>query len=376
MKTRPIAAPSDRADVAPPATNRGVQNTSMSPAEGQNLLVDWLSFTDKSGLPIDALVPFLDPNEWVDMDAGLNGYQRARKQGHIWWLTGGKPDMGQHIIMSGQGCREIETAHHAPFTGWTDYARVLVALGTHATRCDIAIDDHDGLLKLATIKKALKSGDCTSRWKKHECLETRAIGGDALGCTIYVGSRSSDARLRFYDKTAEQAARCPKGDPESPSAAPNSHGTKPSTWIRAEIELHDKRAQAMVTLIAESEAEQFGAAIKGVLLGYIDFKKRGTDTNKSRWESARWWLRFLGNVEKLCLNVARATRTVLDVQKWIQDQVAPSLALVSEAFNGDRDWLLSMITIGRRKWKARHRAILATKPAFKIDLSRQQFLAA
>jgi len=158
--------------------------------------------------------------------------------------------------------------------------------------------------------------------------------------------------LRTYDKRAE---RIQKGHEDQVEGIEH--------WVRVELQLRRKRADAAAALFQASKADQVGVMrqLAGVLRGYVEFKTPTTaDSNKRRWAPAEWWLTFLGHVEKARLVVEKIVRTIEDVQDWVSSQVAPSLALLEKALGFDRAWsfLRSEATAGRARWGPRHLAIL------------------
>ncbi|MCG2963535.1 replication initiation factor domain-containing protein, partial [Escherichia coli] len=82
---------------------------------------------------------------------------------------------------------------------------------------------------------------------------------------------------------------------------------------------------------------------------YLRFLVKGKDKNRSRWKTAPFWDKFLGGVEALRLAEVAPDRTVEKTVNWISNQVAPSLAVMFEAFDGDVDLLMRFIKEGKER---------------------------
>jgi len=183
----------------------------------------------------------------------------------------------------------------------------------------------------------------------------KGFGRSAGGRTFYLGSPLSDSMLLVYDKKQERAAA---GVPFE-----GKH------WVRVELRLRRERANVAATLFkgVREDAGRVMRHFAGVLRGYIEFKEPNEgDSNKRRWKPAAWWLEFVGDVEKASLAVReRELATVKDIKKWFSLQVSPSMALLEESMGQVEAWawLLGAAELGRYRWTARHRAILAASTA-------------
>ncbi|HYK74652.1 MAG TPA: hypothetical protein VEV44_16275, partial [Pseudoneobacillus sp.] len=92
----------------PPASNTGALNTEES---GLRSLVDWVSFTLKNVTDVRDVVDILglDFNSFRECPNGDKGYMEQIRFGDISILYNGREDMGIHVNISGQGCRQFET---------------------------------------------------------------------------------------------------------------------------------------------------------------------------------------------------------------------------------------------------------------------------
>jgi len=287
---------------------------------------------------------------------GWRGYTHsalvAQGKGRVGWSPEDER-MGVHFSLSSEALSVLAALDEA----WADLSSVMDAvhseLGGHTTRVDVCWDETSGLLDLGVVREALRNRDYVARWREWQYLEsekeTRDFG-PVRGETFYLGSSKSDSQLRVYDKRAE---RLQKG-----------HAVEVDHWVRVELQLRRKRADAVSRLWAQvrTDADAIVTRLTGFLRSMVEFKDASSrDTNGTRRPVAGWWARFLGFAEKASVAVARAeARTVEDVKEWVDRQVGPSLALLQEALGFDQAWAFLYQTAqdGRDRWGPRHKAIL------------------
>jgi hypothetical protein len=150
-------------------------------------------------------------------------------------------------------------------------------------------------------------------------------------------------RLRIYDKASKQRVEGP--------------------WIRVELVARRKRADGLAAVYKRLNEDPEGvrAELAGILRGYLEFKEAGRHHDKDRWSPAEWWLRFLENAEKARLVLREHVRSVEDIERWIDVQVTPSLAIL-KLVRGEEvmwAWLDDRVEAARSRLGPRHRAILA-----------------
>jgi len=309
--------------------------------------IDYLEFTVPADAFYDLVAMF--PGGVEPLEYGWRGYAAsglvAGGKGRVGWHID-RPEMGVHVSLGAQALGILAGLDDR----WLDLPGMLAVLrddlGGHVTRLDVAWDDQEGALDLLTVREATKKGNFTTRWKGGY---RRDGWGNQEGDTLYFGSRSSDAFLCFYDKRQERLAK--------------GHLVDVDHWVRVELRLRRKRAEAAAAAFQRAKPDQEGVFrhLAGVLRGYLEFKTpNATDSNKRRWKAADWWLAFLGHVSKAKLAVEVVKRTIDHVKGWVWQQVAPSLALIQEV-NGS-DWLARFVRDavkdGRARWGPRHDRIL------------------
>ncbi len=346
QKDKAISLPSIQKDgsaVKPPYSNTGAQNTSRP---NLNACVDWVSATFKTVNERELIeeILLLDPDKFDEVDNGLYGYQQSLRLGNIAVMYNGREDMGVHLQMSGAGCREYE---HIGKLTWETLFRVILACEGQITRLDMALDDHVGYFTIRKAANKIKRGELASKFRRAMRIEHIEIAdGKSAGQTIYFGSGQSMIRIRMYDKRLEQL-----------NSKDVNTDEVPAFWNRTEIQSRKDRAQAVAGMIANDVP--IGVIVQGILRYYLRFLVRHHDKNKSRWKTAGWWERFLDDVEPIRL--AEKTEMEATIEKrlsWIRRQVAPSLAAVISAMDGEMTAIYDLIQDGMERLKPRDIAMI------------------
>lgn len=331
--------------VQPPLYNMGVERTMRNKenptanrvSKDLVCLIDWLSFTIKKNISVDCIISdFLKMNsaDFVELDRGNYGYKRQIANGNVRIYSDGKEDMGIHIQLSGQGCRQVEETLEGD---WLSLFKKIIDVEGTFSRCDIAIDDKIGILDINKIQKKTEKKEYVSRFTNWDTKTSCKNDSDKYGKSVYFGSEKSDIRLRFYDKAVEQGVE--------------------GHWVRSELQLRNERADIAIQLYLSGKT--IGEIITGVLKNYIRFVDPSSDSNKRRWNTSKFWDRFIADSEVLKLTIGQKKRTLDDVYSWINNSVAPSLALLVKASKGDLTIIHEMITEGSKRLKPKHYALLA-----------------
>jgi phage replication initiation protein len=314
---------------APPASNTGAQTA----------LIDWLGVTFPDGVMLDSIYELFGKDGWVTLPKGAMGYRKGLIRGNVRILFDGSKDMGIHIEASGKGCRELEG--DGIVSDWPAFISGLIEANGSFSRLDVAIDDKAGYLDMDKVQGCIKAGCVVSRYRTARVNSKSSLkDGQEEGRTVYFGSPASDTMVRIYDKSAETGQE--------------------GHWIRVELQARRDRAEAMALLIGSNQSLEI---IAGFLRGLVDFKVKGSNSQRRRWDTHGWWVAFLAGVEKLRLSVAPAVRSVEKSYAWCKRQVAPTLAMLLTAFGGDVGMLDELILDGQRRMRPWHRALLATQPA-------------
>lgn len=265
-------------------------------------LIDWLTFTVK-GSSVDqvkSLIGLVDQAVHWEVLGGCNGYPQSEFYAGVRIMYGASDEMGICCNMSGQGCRSFETFGMGD---WIKLFDILVSLGDNIniTRCDLAFDDHTGILDIERIQADTNDGHYTAKFRWWKCEYGSA------GTSLYYGSPQSKIRLRIYDKAAER-------------------GFEDLHWIRVEVQLRDGNADSAVRYLYSGMA--ISTVFTGVLRNYIQFREpNDLDSNKSRWPMADYWAKFLDGAAPLTLWVKPGVEyNLFNLQRFVIEQAGNAIS--------------------------------------------------
>lgn len=300
----------------------------------------------------------MDPALFVQREYGtLPGYRKSMSFGDIVVCYDGiaahskesgeqlrsADDMGVCVSMSGEGCRTFEHMSTLKLKEGGAMAQLIQAVyldpDAHATRVDLAMDDHSGLLDMDTIIEYSDNSQINSRIRKTRVVSDRD-GRNDLGKTLYIGAPSSAFRVRIYDKAKEQYA-------------PGEDGySKP--WIRVEFVMRGKHADGFIAAFCNSD--DLGKLAAGILNDHLRFIERD-DSNITRCSTAQWWLDFLDCVEAVKLFFPEPIQHTIDRSiEWLTYQCSPSMATVLKAVGWVR--FKQILDYGLEHMSAKHSAVL------------------
>ncbi|MDE6725368.1 MAG: replication initiation factor domain-containing protein, partial [Ruminiclostridium sp.] len=202
----------------------------------------------------------------------------------------------------------------------------------NVSRLDMANDDityslnEKPLLNLDVISDSILKNEFTSpfaikkRLKKYAVTfvdSQRAKLCGLMGDTIYLGSRRSNAFCRIYDKLAESQSK------ESPIDENINH------WVRFEMEFKGCNAMSVAEHIVSLDEDLFPLWYAEVVNNYIRFIDitENNISNYSRCPSKKWWLDFIGTVNKQKLYHVKPVENSFDRSlRWQKKSVFPSIA--------------------------------------------------
>ena len=164
------------------------------------------------------------------------------------------PERGVHVSWSGSA---LENVRRQGITD-ADLINFYRQVGGKVTRIDLAIDVHNAGVSVQDVVDAYREGHALTLTRT--CEEFKSLSGG--GHTLYFGHKSSDKRLRIYDKAAEQKI---DGD-----------------WIRVELQLRREKAMNAFELVGSSPDE--AGKIFGRLISSFVFWALGT-------RIGQWWQR-------------------------------------------------------------------------------------
>lgn len=280
------------------------------------IIVDWLQFTllKDDGLQIVFSILRLNPADFERLDKGGLGYKDQLINNNVRIYFNGNQGMGINTSISGQGCRFMESQG---IDLWSLVFRLAQSAKINITRLDLALDTSIKLIDKIRASIDKKKYISKSRSISYICKS----GKDSTRTeTIYLGSRSSDLMIRIYDKAVEQ-------------------GIEEVDWERWEIVLKKDKIREAIPLLKKDISQTF----KNILYTYFRPIQK-IESNKSRSKVEKWYIKFLGQVEKISLYRDPAQKTIEDKWAWVEKQVAPTLSLLALAF--DNTEFLSGLAIG------------------------------
>lgn len=299
--------------------------------------LDWLSLTFPASSPVyDDLVSQLC--DWfgdsgVRLDRGMMGYSSAMAvlgSGRI-LFDGSLVSMGVHVFLPHGALSQIPDLES--FLLWA------FLNGAESSRLDICLDSDS--ISYDVIRDAvLETDGTTRRVAKFRTIDERVQHLGGSGRTLYLGSPSSDCRVRIYDKAAEQDI------------------DDGSIWLRFEVQFRDDRAHSMFQFLMCDDRALIGDVLRSVL----DLREAGSD-NVSRLPVLDWWGSWLSAAGVLRLPVPAPDSTIEDIAEWVNRQVAPSLALLFLAAGGDMSFLTDLVRAGRPRIPLRRLALLSSRMA-------------
>ncbi len=318
-----------------------------------SVIIDWLEFT-----VLDAQLPLvldtigLDWDDFKPLSKGRFGYHSQYKWsgGNVFLMFTATSDeididtkvnakSGIHVMLTGQGCRQYSAKQD--LSGLI--RRLYLLKRVNFSRIDLAIDDHKSkIINYDRIHDAAIAGHFTSRWSKWDEVNSRqASTGEFIGRTMYFGSQASDLFCRIYDKSLERKANSDEKD-------------IPKNWTRLELVYRKERARKLVDHMIMGD-KSLGYVLRGTLKQYLRFLLPATYQNKARWPTSAWWLELLDNVEKLQLTIKKEAKTIEEMTAWVDKQIAPTIATILKAKEGDMSWLRQIIVDGATRLKQKHR---------------------
>lgn len=260
------------------------------------------------------------------VNRGLNGYKKRHTCGLATILSEGSPEMGLHVILSGDALDDI------PVDALTLIRRIL-ATGGSVARIDIAIDDFEKKLNLNKMMADARAARCRTRMSEIGFYESiNSASAVQTGLTMYVGSRSSDIYFRYYDKRLESI--------KSGISAEDL----PSHWVRGEIEVKGRAAKKLSALLVSPLSDDSGVPLDiepltmiapALFRQYMTFCAPSSDPNRSRWKPAKYWTDFLETDLKISLSNL-APKTDMDRRrKWFSRCCATTMVGLMETFGPD-----------------------------------------
>lgn len=282
------------------------------------ILIDYLRFTSKIHSRVDLLE--LLGLERIEFEPGKarDGWQYHDFNNGMHVYHGGREDVG--IELSGAGCRMLESCNGLSFD-WVGLFAYIAEQGEsmNVSRLDVAGDDQEKMLSIATMKWYIERGQYISKARKK-------VGMQWDEEAIIFGSPSSNTRLRIYNKALERGV--------------DGH------WIRCEFQLRDEAADSFIANLLERK--EIGVTYGGVLLNYLRYttsRPEDSQNNYDRIPTTAWWAQFVNTAEKIKnIKVGGLEYNYFNLESFVVKQCASSLKTFVEANGGDIGPLLELIS--------------------------------
>lgn len=313
------------------------------------VLIDFFTFTVKVDDPALVISQYLgmDFHLFSDAGYGLMGYEHCLEFSDIKVLYEPRENdyfqsLGVCVSMSGKGCRTFERFTNlggvqdpngqitlfdcSPFLML--FQRLAGDPSCNISRVDVACDEFEGWLDMDDIIQKTQNNEINSRMTKRQVVVSYD-GAKRNGATVYLGSPSSDFRVRIYDKALEQGE--------------DRH------WIRVELVLRGDNAVAFVDqAVAFGEVGRLAAQVINDKFSFID----RDDSNISRCGVSEWWSTFIEELGQVTL-VSRETvqHKVEEIDSWLDYQIGPSLAIILKTMGRARLYQLAVDAMSRLNTK-------------------------
>ena len=181
----------------------------------------------------------------------------------------------------------------------------LVNISANVTRIDIALDDHEKLLRPSRIWRKLRKDHAIIQERSYSRIESHERGEEYSGDTVYIGSRTSDVFIRVYDKAGQTKT--------------------PGHWVRCEVEIKGDAAKEIASRIAHGTID-----LRNWICRQVDFKEKPKTgkAKKKNWPRAKFWDDFLQPFDKERIYFPQYEIGLEEVEAWLVNQVSGALHLM------------------------------------------------
>ena len=284
----------------------------------------------------------ISSNDIVYEKRGRNCYTELYYYKNILCWTSQDIRMGFHFEISGQGCRLLELLN-------IDLFFLLAQLKNYIcnfTRIDLSIDDFtNDYYTVSKLKEYLSNGQVISKLRTYYDIKSGVVEESGLlGNTLQLGSKAGLIHITFYDKLLERES--------------NNYIISDDVkyWTRTEVRYRHEKAQDIVEYLIITR--DINKCVKGVLKDYVRFvEKPNNDTNKWRRKTAKWWDKFLDNIDVIKLASPKVYTSIEKKKEWLKDDVSKTqlMCLLGEldikSDNNSLELILNLLKLGVTKIK-------------------------
>lgn len=264
---------------------------------------------------------------------GGNGYRNAfRAFGDAFavFFDGGLDTMGINLQLKATALRYLQqNGCYLP-----DLAADCLSMGAKFSRFDLALDSFEvGIGHV--FKAAIIDGSVRGAFRQEPKNFGNPCSTDPnAGMTIYCGSTEGQMLFRAYNKAAEQGIG------------------SDTVWTRFEWQYRDDKAQIAAELFGSQSFDQ----VVGYCRSQVEFCEPSNDSNRSRWQPARWFEYFM-DASKMIFRPVDVIKDMLAAKfRWIIEQIMPTLLCLKDA--GLLDELIASLESHRYRLKAGDRIFI------------------
>lgn len=329
-----------------------VGNTGVKLTEGKiEILIDWLQGTfpqDNFSKVLQVLESALE-DQFAEQKYGTRFYERSWRSA-CGSVLAASPKMGGKVEHRTDAY--LEMAGHvvgrlSPNRLHT-LMRSLGALGFKASRIDCTLDDFGKSYTPGQWEQAYDDGNVCGFKGTGNYHRSGKPGARAE--TFSLGKRGKVGGGKYlvcYDKSKE------------------SNGER--DCIRTELSFYGQLARQAFDNLSMVEVEDWLKLIPAYIFGAVDFRDKTVSPRADRCPRLQWWEEFVNNRQGFKLSREKVKITYERAVRWLQKQVAPTLALVAEILIDKEDtagwntFLWDLIGEGERRrsdiqWTIFHQA--------------------
>lgn len=307
-------------------------------------MIDWCQITvrdvDVFTIIEDILRIPLNLMELQSKGKGIAGHELTAGFDNIKILkpTGNKKYEGFQVLMSGSGCRNYENFLNMNRETWFDFFERVCRYHVNFPRIDIAIDDRKTYLEIPKLIQLKNEGMVSSQLQEISENSSDRLTEENLipkGKSLYMGSKSSDFRIVFYEKGYEQTEKFGK--------------ELDTNWNRYELRFRQEKAVKVVQeLIKHRDIAEIALSVLNEKVRFLQKPVNSETTRKRLYPTYSPWEEFMRDVGKIKLTMNPQKKTLDRIWNWLVMYVSPSLKLFEEIGKLDNvDYISQLLKNGK-----------------------------
>lgn len=219
------------------------------------------------------------------------------------------------LDISGSGCRICDSKN-------IDFKEIMDTRNHYYGKCsriDLFIDFINYGISIPDLYLKFKNNEFVSCFKKMNYQGFYNISSENIfidGEALTFGSRNSNVELQIYNKKLEREN--------------NSFNVEVQDWVRFELRFrHDKAEPACKEFLdVMNSKDNIIDYVSKLILGCLELKVPGNDSNKSRWEINPLWKNLFGNnKEKIQINQNTLENRLMKKVEWLENSAFKNYTL-------------------------------------------------